>query len=40
MVPFWAGTNNVAALVAIVPPAVPVNRNRRFGYVCASTEQK
>src|SRR5947208_10345877 len=31
---------NVSPFVEIVPDAVPVKKNRRFGYVCASTEQK
>ena len=26
--------------VAMSPKAVPASRKRRFGYVCASTEQK
>jgi hypothetical protein len=39
-VPLAAGVLNVVVSVEISPEAVPQKKNRRFGYVCASTEQK
>ena len=34
------GARSASVLVLTMPAAVPATRKRRFGYVCASVEQK